>query len=473
MTNEDDSHNRSALQSIAAFLRAGQVGQTGPATPASLPQDLLREQRLPAILWRGYLASKRGDTIAARDYFEAARQIDRRNPQLLAQLGALHDQLGDSIKAEYCYRESLRHEPRNAIVHYNLGVVLQRKRDLPRARRAYETAVLHEPRLHPAWLNLGNVFRDLKEDARAKECYRRAIDLEPRFAIAHHALGVLAQAHQQHAAAIAHFRAALQADVYHLESWLDLVESLERMGDCGGVLAAIGDALRLHPANATLQFKRQALTGEQVPSMPDAMVEKIFNTMANEFDDHLVGRLGYRIPRQLTALLSDWLGNRRPVSVLDLGCGTGLFGVEMAAVKSRLVGVDLSARMVEQAHARGTYDRLHVSSIGKYLETFTDEFDLVAATDVLIYVGALETMFAGVRARMGPGGRFAFSTESPAVLKDGFCFTSAGRYAHSPAYIRALAEATGFEVVAQEPAVIRTEANVPIEGFVFVLECRD
>ena len=174
----------------------------------------------------------------------------------------------------------------------------------------------------------------------------------------------------------------------------------------------------------------------------------------------------------LAALLAGWFHARGPAAVLDLGCGTGLFGVEIAAAKSRLVGVDLSARMVDAAGNRGVYDELHAASIDTYLATHADRFDLVVATDVLVYIGALETMFAGVRSHLNAGGRFAFSTESPADLMDGFRLLPAGRYAHSPAYVRALAGANGFEVIAQEPAIIRTEANVPIEGFVFVQGAR-
>ncbi len=472
MTNRSDPRDQPALQAIAALYQSGQLDQAEAATQSFLSRALPQERQLPAILWLGFIANKRGDALAARDHFEAARQIDRRNPQVLVQLGALHDRLGDLLAAEDCYREALRQEPRMAVAHYNLGLVLQRRRDLTGARRAYESAVLHDPRLHPAWLNLGNVLRDLKDDAGAQQCYQRAIDIHPGFAIAHHALGVLAQSHQQHANAISCFRAALAADPSHLDAWLDLVESLQRTGDQRSALAAVEQALTHHPGHATLQFKRAVLTGEQAASMPDAVIEKIFDHMAPEFDDHLVGRLGYGIPGRLAAMLGEWVHSRGQISVLDLGCGTGLFGMEIAHAKSRLVGVDLSRQMVERAKARGVYDELHAASIEAYFSNHVGMFDLVVATDVLVYVGALETLFEQVRAHLNPGGRFAFSTESPATLNEGFQLMSSGRYAHSPAYVRTLAASRGLEVVAQEPAVIRTEANAPIDGFVFVLGVR-
>ena len=44
--------------------------------------------------------------------------------------------------------------------------------------------------------------------------------------------------------------------------------------------------------------------------------------------------------------------------VLELGCGTGLCAALFRSAAARLVGVDVSARMLERARARGLYDEL-------------------------------------------------------------------------------------------------------------------
>jgi SAM-dependent methyltransferase len=44
--------------------------------------------------------------------------------------------------------------------------------------------------------------------------------------------------------------------------------------------------------------------------------------------------------------------------VLELGCGTGLCAALFRPAAARLVGVDVSARMLERARARGLYDEL-------------------------------------------------------------------------------------------------------------------
>lgn len=54
--------------------------------------------------------------------------------------------------------------------------------------------------------------------------------------------------------AIAHFRAALEADPRHFESWRDLGVALHRAGDPGRAVDAYAQALRLQPEDATTHY---------------------------------------------------------------------------------------------------------------------------------------------------------------------------------------------------------------------------
>ena len=53
--------------------------------------------------------------------------------------------------------------------------------------------------------------------------------------------------------------------------------------------------------------------------------------------------------------------------MLDAGCGTGLCGPLIAPYARRLVGVDLSERMLAQARARDVYDELVKGELTAYL----------------------------------------------------------------------------------------------------------
>ena len=60
-------------------------------------------------------------------------------------------------------------------------------------------------------------------------------------------------------------------------------------------------------------------------------------------------------------------GASRSLDVLDAGCGTGLCGPLIAPYARRLVGVDLSERMLDQARARNVYDELVRRELTAYL----------------------------------------------------------------------------------------------------------
>ena len=53
--------------------------------------------------------------------------------------------------------------------------------------------------------------------------------------------------------------------------------------------------------------------------------------------------------------------------VLDAGAGTGLCGESLRTYARKLVGIDLSARMLEKAKDRAVYDELVVAELTAYM----------------------------------------------------------------------------------------------------------
>ena len=76
-------------------------------------------------------------------------------------------------------------------------------------------------------------------------------------------------------------------------------------------------------------------------------------------------------------------------TVLDVGCGGGLFTEELARLGCRVAGVDLSRRSIEvaQQHAeqKGLTIMYHVAS-GDQLPFYDNTFDLVVCCDVIEHV---------------------------------------------------------------------------------------
>jgi len=104
----------------------------------------------------------------------------------------------------------------------------------------------------------------------------------------------------------------------------------------------------------------------------------------------MCGDLDYRAPDLLFAALESALGPRRDLVSLDVGCGTGLFGQRLRHTSRTLVGIDLSAAMIERAQERGIYDRLEIAELTDWLSREPTEcFDVIAICDTLIYFGDL------------------------------------------------------------------------------------
>ncbi len=209
------------------------------------------------------------------------------------------------------------------------------------------------------------------------------------------------------------------------------------------------------------------LRGGVPPAMPPAEVIALFDDMAPRFDALLVGELEYRVPERLRAVLDEVAPDRRFDRALDLGCGTGLLGAQLRPRVDVLAGVDLSPRMIAAAGARGIYDQLHQAEVVEHLAETSARFELIVATDVLIYLGDLAPLFAAARAALAGGGLFGCSIED----HDGVdvCRAATGRYQHSRGYIERLAIAHDLEVRAFTPTEIRLEAGAFISGWVFVL----
>lgn len=471
-----DPRDQFVMQEIAASMQQGDLAgaRLKCETFLNAVRDAARQSSIRT--WLGLIEQRSGSLDAALGQYELARQSDKRNPHLLMQLGLTHFEMGNWERAEPLYREAIRLEPRFPLAHYNLGVLLQQKREFPAARRAFEAALTHQPRFPEALNNLGNVLLELRDFANAEDCYRQAIALNNAFSYAHHGLGLLLMRQMQHAEAQQSLRAAVVHDPAFLDAWLDLAECQAQSGDVEAAKTSIAAVLARDPQHVVARFRRAMYAGEAAPeAAPAELVERLYAGMAATFDEHLVNRLGYQIPSKLADAIKPWaekfesLRSGKPF-VVDLGCGTGLFGAQIRSTAGRLIGVDLSAPMLEAACARGLYDELVTSDLVAYLKAADEAVDLIAATDVLIYLGNLAPLFAAVASRLSIGGVFAFSTETPDDLIEGLSLQPNGRYAHAVRYIEHLAATNGLRVIGRDASIIRTESAVAVKGFLFIIE---
>ena len=157
-------------------------------------------------------------------------------------------------------------------------------------------------------------------------------------------------------------------------------------------------------------------------------------------------------------------------SVLDLGCGTGLGGAAFRPYCDWLVGRRSFAGMIEQARAKGLYDRLGGRRIcwNFSRREAGAQHHLVLAADVFVYCSDLAPIAAAVARRCWRRAGCSPSRSRPMTSPACGC-SGTLRYAHGAAHVRAAIAGGGPATSAARPRrSTRTEKGVPVPGLVVV-----
>lgn len=118
------------------------------------------------------------------------------------------------------------------------------------------------------------------------------------------------------------------------------------------------------------------------------------------------------------------IGDLRGKSVLDLACGEGHYTRKLRqSGADRVVGSDLSERMIELARAQEAAEPLGIEYRVEDAATITSQenFDLVVAAWLLVYAHdreELERMCRAVASRLRPGGRFVTLINNPELCDE-------------------------------------------------------
>ena len=250
----------------------------------------------------------------------------------------------------------------------------------------------------------------------------------------------------------------------------NLSETYRALGFKKNTIFHLQKVLKLDPENTAADYKLAALIGERKKTAPPNYITKLFNTYAKTYEQHLVDKLKYNVPKHIEKLVSSISDLKKCKTVLDLGCGTGLC-VDYKALKGKnLTGIDLSKNMLKEAAKKLIYTELTNCDFLNYLKRGGKEYDLFIAGDVFIYVGCLKSTFELVTANSTIHSNFLFSIET---LKLGtYQLNDNGRFSHSKAYILTLAKEFGWVTKEIIKTDLRLENETWVEGLIFNLSKR-
>jgi predicted TPR repeat methyltransferase len=394
-----------------------------------------------------YMQTLYTQAVAAHEKGDAANAVDLYGEILvhfpdadliLYNQGLALFELERFAEAAVVLRQALRFRQDDADTWYNLALALKQDQLYPEAIEAYKQALILQPDNCDVLFNLANCCRESRAEEEAAAYYTHLLGLEP-----------------EHASALNNF-----AYLCHLRHDYSQAEQLYQR------------LLDVQPGHPGALHMLAALAGTAKKTPEKAYVQDLFDQYSDSFEQSLKGELEYRVPELLFDLVcrtQSGVETEQEVlasSCLDLGCGTGLAGKVFKGISNRLVGVDLSEKMIARAAEKGVYERLVAEDVVFFLEQEKQEYDLLVAADLLTYLADLEPLFYAAFQRTAPGGFFVFSTEHGEP--ENWQVRPTGRFAHHPQYVLDIGKQSGWRCLVSEEAELRREASDWVLGDLFL-----
>ena len=314
-----------------------------------------------------------------------------------------------------------------AVILYNIqGTVNETLQMYEKAIDSYKQAIKIKPNCADTYFNLGNAFNSAGDLDAAIDSYKKAIRFKPDDADAFCNMGNALQSRGDLDAAIESYKQALKIKPDLFAAYDSMGSALRDMGELDAAIDSYKQAIKIKPDYAKVKHLVASLTGETTKAAPREYVEELFDHYAAKFEHSLIEKLQYQTPKIITEMIINRHPRKTLGSVLDLGCGTGLAGLELRQFCENLDGIDLSEAMLRQARAKDVYDKLIHGDIAEHLAEADLDFDYFISTDVFIYVGELSDVFRLIKSRNRRRAKLVFSTEH-AEGKD-FYLEKSGRY---------------------------------------------
>jgi len=136
--------------------------------------------------------------------------------------------------------------------------------------------------------------------------------------------------------------------------------------------------------------------------------KKYYDNWSRKYDSTL-SQWKYTVPKKSIKLLKSKF-NRRPNKILDLACGTGLFGEELIKTykNCQIYGSDISEKSLIIAKEKNIYTKLFRKDFENKIN-FKIKFELVSMIGAMTYCKNFKKLFANINYYLSKNGYFVFS----------------------------------------------------------------
>lgn len=265
--------------------------------------------------------------------------------------------------------------------------------------------------------------------------------------------------------AVFRFKFALKLRPDWDDAWYQLGLCYMRLNHYKDAASAFQKTLQITPAYEDARYLLAVVAPQSMPvtalptTMPARMVQGFFTEIASQYVA-MEQQNQYQAPVKMVEALRPYLSALSGLNVLDAGCGIGHLAMRWRKVAGRLVGVDFTRAMVDQAKltvsAEDTplFDAVFTGDIRALAQYVSKESqDVILCGNVLQFVGDLSHAFQEFSYCLKPGGLLAITVEPYVQDATGLGFgivASSARFGHNAHYIAGLAEQFGFTILKQE-----------------------
>ena len=136
----------------------------------------------------------------------------------------------------------------------------------------------------------------------------------------------------------------------------------------------------------------------------------------NVFKEYLNSRIDNNSTHNKTIkkILLDTIGNYQDKTILDLGCGIGCFTLELANKAKKIVGIDISSKVINYAKENNLKDNIeyYVHDITK-LNDINESFDIIFSDMVFNYIEDYDKLLNDINQHLNKNGLLVFSQVHP------------------------------------------------------------
>jgi len=135
---------------------------------------------------------------------------------------------------------------------------------------------------------------------------------------------------------------------------------------------------------------------------------KYYDDWSEKYDETLK-LWNYQAPKKSIKFLKETT-NFKPNNILDLACGTGLFGVKLKKVypKSHIYGSDISKKSLKISSEKKIYKKLQIKNF-EQLHNYKIKFDLISLIGSMTYCKNFDKLFVNINKNIKQKGFVLFT----------------------------------------------------------------